>query len=503
MRQGIRGGPADDATLPASCDRYGSRHANCTLWNGSKTHARGHTVKRLRIGSALVVLGVLIECGIALVAPTTGPPAVVFVAGSVVAAVLITAVGAAMVLRPAVSTLPFRALVTPLVLGALVLTSAAGPSLLVAWLVAKPDVEARSSISDARADLVLATVRDHGIRRGLELLREAAAEDSLLEQRSHHVAHMAGRLAIEEADFDIGVLRDCPLGFASGCFHGVLERYFYARPDIPDDSVPNFCWRVTGESWLDARMLECSHGLGHGLAVRSDHHYEPAVGACDALSSKIERNECYDGVFMEVIARSMGGGHPGEHAAHSSGSPSDANSGRAEGAMHDLECDGVDARYRSSCWAYEYAAIRAGSGGSWDRTLEGCRAATSAEGVWACVFGMGKQLASSSRDRAAVIAATCEQLGGDEADACISGAVEALVDVDWAIAPAAGLCAATEASVAPACYRRLGRRLAFIERGDEALAVCDGFGAGSEPCRRGVARSREEQQSTSGDVTGT
>lgn len=460
-------------------------------------------MKPLRIGSALVVLGVLLEVGIALVAPITGPPSVAFVAGGVVAAVLITAVGASMVLRPAVGTLRFRALVTPSVLGALVLTSAAGPALLVGWLAATPDVQARASMTDARADLVLATVRDHGIRPGLGLLREAATEDSLLEQRSHHLAHMAGRLAIEEADFDIGVLRDCPLGFASGCFHGVLERYFYARPNIPDDSVPNFCWRVTGESWLNARILECSHGLGHGLAVRSDHHYRSAVGACDTLSSKTERKECYDGVFMEVIARSMGGGHPGEHSAHSSANPSAMKAGGSDGSTSDLQCDTVEAGYRSSCWAYEYAAIGADAGGSWDQTLEGCRTATSSKDAWACVFGMGKQLASSKRGQAAAVAARCEELQADEAAACISGAVEALVDVDWTFDPGADLCAETTGPLASACYRRLGRRVAFVERGDAAFAVCDGFGTGTEPCRRGVARSREEQESAPGDNTGT
>lgn len=355
------------------------------------------------------------------------------------------------------------------------------------------------------ADLVLRTAQAEGAGPALAILEKHIELDPEMRLHSHHVAHETGRIAIERSAFDLSVLSDCTLNFASGCVHGVLERYFYSRPTIADTSIASFCDELVHESWLSAWKLECTHGLGHGLAVRANHDPVPALRDCDALVSRTERRECHDGVFMEVASFALGGGHPagtgvhvepvaGEQPHDDRGHSHDHATASVEAPASGTRCEEVDEAYRESCWAYQYLVIYAASDGSWFRTAAGCRSAPELELITACIFGVGKQVAQEHAGDWTTVHQFCSDLAAHEAAACISGAVEHLIDFDWTTERAAAFCAGAPADLRWDCYFRLGTRLGFAASGDDAVARCAATEeAASEACRRGLAQTRRLQ----------
>ena len=389
-----------------------------------------------------------------------------------------------------------RSVMQPFIIGSLVLVSAIGPAMATQTILASRWPEQLRSSIDVRADFVLLAARDNGPAAALTLLREQVRVEPDLILRGHHLAHEIGQISIEKADFDLALLRECKFDFASGCFHGMLERYFFARPEIDESWIPSFCEELTGDSTLSAESLECSHGLGHGLAVRSNHAILPAVRTCDLLDSKIERRECHDGVFMEVSARSLGEGHLGS-AASGHGTAADhadaAISSNPTGSDDpSFPCNTVGDAYKESCWAYQYVSIRANSGNSWDRTVEGCRASGSPSLAEKCIFGVGKQLASENYFDWDEVFQMCRALPLEEGQACISGAVEHLVDFAWASDRAFEFCRVSPAPLAESCHFRLGTRLGFLFAAPEAMERCASNADRLESaCRQGVNQSHD------------
>lgn len=363
----------------------------------------------------------------------------------------------------------------------------------------------RTDTAQSLPDLVLHTAQAEGARAALTLLQRHIERDPELRLHSHHVAHETGRIAIERSDFDLSVLSDCTLNFASGCVHGVLERYFHSRPSMADTSVASFCDELVPDPGLNSWKLECTHGLGHGLAVRSNHDPTPALKTCDRLISATERRECHDGVFMEVTSHALGGGHPDDTETHGEPaaveqSPGDrthdhgsaATGGEATASSGG--CEDLGEAYRESCWAYRYLVIHAASDGSWSRTAAGCRSAKAPKLIRACVFGVGKQVAQAHSGDWTSVYEFCSHLSADQASACISGAVEHLIDFDWSTERAAAFCADAPPDLRSNCYFRLGSRIGFAISGDDAVARCAApEEAASEACRRGLAQTRRLQ----------
>ncbi len=385
-----------------------------------------------------------------------------------------------------------HSVIQPFIIGSLVLVSAIGPAMATQTVLASRRPEQVRSAVDVRADFVLLTARDNGPAAALTLLREQILVEPQMILRGHHLAHEVGRISIENADFDLALLRACKFDFASGCFHGMLESYFFARPEIDESRIPSFCEQLTGDSTLSAESLECSHGLGHGLAVRSNHTILPAVRTCDLLNSAVERRECHDGVFMAVSARSLGGGHVGTAASgHGAAAdhPDAAMTSRSPGSDDDpsFPCNTVYDAYKASCWAYQYVSIRANAGDSWDRTVEGCRASGDPNLAGECIFGVGKQLAAENYLDWDEVFEVCRALPLEEGRACISGAVEHLVDFAWTSETAFEFCQVSPAVLAESCQFRLGTRLGFLFTAPEAMERCSmADGRLRAACQRGV-----------------
>ena len=178
-----------------------------------------------------------------------------------------------------------RTFVAPFLIGSVVLVSALGPAKITQARaqLGPGNIAGVGQEASSRAQLVLVAAREEGPSAALDVLRNQIDEEPELILLSHHLAHETGRISIEQADFDLRLIDECTFEFASGCFHGMLERYFFAHPPISPDELSTFCLDLTGDSTVDAHSLECAHGLGHGLAVQWNHDPVPAVEDCDLL----------------------------------------------------------------------------------------------------------------------------------------------------------------------------------------------------------------------------
>jgi hypothetical protein len=135
-------------------------------------------------------------------------------------------------------------------------------------------------------------------------------------------------------------------------------------------------------------------------------------------------------------------------------------------------CSSVAPEYQRACWAYQYVSIRAVTGGEWARTFEACGLASTRRLQQECAFGAGKAHASEHFLRWDLSYQQCLDVSG-LGDACISGAVEHLIDYDWSTERAFRFCEDAPRQLGAACYRRVGQRIGFLRQMEDVEDACD------------------------------
>jgi hypothetical protein len=349
--------------------------------------------------------------------------------------------------------------------------------------------------AEAAADRMIASVlpltRDSGgVRLAMDSLQALVAHDGGLQRRGHHLAHSLGRLAVAERG-DLSVLGECTPVFQSGCFHGAMEGYFLNGGSADPVSVHQICPQRPGPGQPGYEVLECWHGLGHGLMVQSRGDISQALPLCDALESPAWRRECQDGVFMERAIRAAAPARAAAADGDAHGAHGASSAAPLSTAQLQQLCGGVDARYQPSCWLYQPSILVGIHGLEPGPVLRACDGAPAAA-MRDCYRGYGKTfLAARSEDTRAMIRA-CR--GGDRPRAtdCLLGGVEYLTDQAWTADPGIAFCRQLPDDAKPACYELIGARLALIHPDPEpAAAVCRTVERGmAEACLEGLRRGR-------------
>jgi hypothetical protein len=334
---------------------------------------------------------------------------------------------------------------------------------------------------------VFLTARDRGLGAALDSLDQVAARDNTVRAQGHPLAHALGRYSMARGR-DIAVLGECKPVFQSGCFHGVLEGYFLQGGTIDQATAGRICASRAAEGVRGFELLECWHGLGHGLMVHFAGDFRRALPICDALEAGQARRECYDGIFMERAIRAVGvtainvGDGPGighAHEGHGAAPAAAEHDGHAAAqtkaaarAEREQLCNGLDEAHAQSCWAYQPLVLFNLLGMNPAGVLRGCDAAPAAA-VADCYRGFGKQyLGALSGDAPRMIAA-CQL--GDRARAtdCLLGGVEYFTDLDWSIEPGVAFCRQVPGESKPRCYETIGARLALANADAEPVrAAC-------------------------------
>jgi len=327
---------------------------------------------------------------------------------------------------------------------------------------------------------VFLTARRAGPRAALDTLHAAAARDSNIALMGHMVAHALGRFSVARAHDDPAVFAQCTQEFEAGCWHGVMEGYF-ASPRaagaaaVSPKALDALCPSIVPRGPARLPLLECAHGMGHGLTARAKNDFRRALASCDALSAADARGECHDGVFMEIAVRATDP-RPGTN---------DASFLRR--ADPRFPCDSVAAAYQPSCWDYQPIMVDELTHDV-ARTAHFCAQAPAAS-MASCHHGLGKQSTGWFEGEADVLG-VCRMGVARYLGACVAGAAESYIDDTWTPGRALGLCRMAPNDAKDACYAMVGARMALIHDGDAALARdC----AGAEPeyvdvCRRGARR---------------
>ena len=369
-----------------------------------------------------------------------------------------------------------------------------------------------SQVSDRDLSIaaLFVTAREQGPGRALEELRELAAEDSSVWRRGHSIAHTIGRYVIRQGDHDPAVLASCLPIFQAGCYHGVMEGYMAAVPDVQPPALTELCAELDVPGTAEISARECAHGLGHGLLERLGYDIPLALGACDTFTGEALRDECHDGVFMQNVVRGRGlpsssttdlATADAEHAAgghqHGAAAPADmamliaGESFRADDLA--FPCNFVEAQYQPACWSYQPVAIARFKRDRGQPTLSGCELAPH-ESMARCYAGYGKQSTVwTTLDESRMIE-TCALAPTPHDMDCLTGVVEALVDRSWGPELALSFCgrvARERAVSAEGCYEAMGARIGLLSADPrESERGCSGAAEPRliEACRRGASR---------------
>jgi len=244
---------------------------------------------------------------------------------------------------------------------------------------------------------------------------------------AHPLAHALGYAVRSTPATATRLLSQCDDRYQSGCYHGILQRYFDARIGMPiAQSVllaPCDGLRGTREQF---RLFDCLHGTGHGLMMYHRYDVNASLKDCDRLAGDWDERSCYGGVFMEhnmgASMQAFGGGMFGMHRHSTPGAnvvlfkPDD---------LH-YPCDATPARYRRECYELQADLILPAVKQDYRKASAVCDAAGTPDLVRACYVGLGRNASGASAFQYGGIKKRCDQTNPAWVPFCYQGAVRHL-----------------------------------------------------------------------------
>jgi len=251
--------------------------------------------------------------------------------------------------------------------------------------------------------------------------------DQSLALLGHPLAHALGYAVRSTPATATRLLTECDDRYQSGCYHGILQRYFDARMGMPIARkvlvAPCDGLRGTREQF---RLYDCLHGTGHGLMMYHRYDVNASLKDCDRLAADWDQRSCYSGVFMEhnmgARMQSFGDGSFGMHR-HSMPAPSVVLF-----KPNDLHypCDATPARYRLQCYELQADLILPAVKEDYEKAAEVCDAAGTADLMRACYLGLGRNASGASAFQYAGIKKRCGRSSPVGVAFCYEGAVRHL-----------------------------------------------------------------------------
>jgi hypothetical protein len=243
----------------------------------------------------------------------------------------------------------------------------------------------------------------------------------------HPLAHALGYAVRSTPATATRLLSQCDDRYQSGCYHGILQRYFDSRIGMPiAQSVlvsPCDGLRGTREQF---RLFDCLHGTGHGLMMYHRYDANASLKDCDRLAADWDQRSCYSGVFMEhnmgARMQAFGDGAFGMHR-HSMPAPSVILY-----KPKDLQypCDATPVRYRRECYDLQADLILPALKQDYRKAGRVCDAAGAPEFVRACYLGLGRNASGAAAFQYAGIRKRCDLASPTGLPFCYQGAVRHL-----------------------------------------------------------------------------
>jgi hypothetical protein len=251
--------------------------------------------------------------------------------------------------------------------------------------------------------------------------------DQSLVLLGHPLAHALGYAVRSTPATATALLSECDDRYQSGCYHGILQRYFDARMGMPLTqrvlTAPCDGLRGTKEQF---RLFDCLHGTGHGLMMYHSYDVNASLKDCDRLAADWDKRSCYSGVFMEynmgARMQSFGEGMFGMHR-HSMPAPSTVLF-----KPDDLQypCSSTPERYRIECYELQPDLILPAVKQDYQKAAQVCDRAGAPIFVRACYMGLGRNASGASAFQYDGIKRRCEKSSAAGVPYCYQGAVRHL-----------------------------------------------------------------------------
>lgn len=342
-----------------------------------------------------------------------------------------------------------------------------------------------------------------GPAQAIRLLDRLTGLDPDVRRDGHMYAHRIGVLALKSPSEVGPAFTACTPAYQSGCYHGVIQAYFMAREraggGVTAQSVEALCadHRETRKDLL----FQCTHGLGHGLAILRGHDLPEALGDCELLGRPNEREMCYAGAFMETLVNTTHPDHvdvagekpaagksarsgPADHhgaGGHDHHGSAEAGAAPARAAFRALDpadlhypCSVLAEKYLIACYTLQTSAILHHTNQDFARTAAECgRAPEKARTT--CFVSLGRDVSTRARGDHREAVRLCGLAQAAFRPACHRGVVGSIVNMNANPAEGIPYCkAVTEAESKRVCY-------AFV--GQQALVLPDGETRREQACR--------------------
>lgn len=251
-------------------------------------------------------------------------------------------------------------------------------------------------IEELRKSLIT-LVYSHDPQTALQTLQAKLLNDSIANQ-CHSLTHSIGHAAYDKYKDVSKALIYTNEMCGSGYIHGVIEERFATLTDL-NTEVQKIC--VPDNHGI------CFHGIGHGFMYFTNNDLTLSLSFCDNLSSDYQRNNCYDGVFMENFEGDQIN-HPTRYL-----NPDNPT----------FPCNQMKNKYKESCYFYDvryYLLLHSRayvSAFSWCHTLE-------QEYILTCFKGVGSALMKQNLNEPEFTDALCSKTQTEREKAvCIDGMV--------------------------------------------------------------------------------
>jgi hypothetical protein len=278
---------------------------------------------------------------------------------------------------------------------------------------------------------------------------------------AHSIAHALGYAVRSTPATATRLLTECDDRYESGCYHGLLQRYFDARIGMPLAQsflvAPCNGLRGTTEQF---RLFDCLHGTGHGLMLYHGYDVNASLIDCDRLTSEWDRRSCYSGVFMEYTlgARMQSFGEVA-FGMHRHSMPSASVVLFKRGDLH-YPCNATPARYRFECYELQADLILPAVQQDYAKASKVCDAAGAPDFVRACYLGLGRNASGASAFQSAGILRRCEKSSALGLPFCYAGAVRHLAYAPSELQRGIGFCRSLpEGNGRAQCWDGLGMQI--------------------------------------------
>ncbi len=306
----------------------------------------------------------------------------------------------------------------------------------------KPHVaESIDAYSTCIGDGIGALSSAGNIALAMGTLDKVIHDDPSLILLGHPLAHALGYAVRSTPATATRLLTQCDDRYQSGCYHGILQRYFDARMGMPLSqsflTAPCDGLRGTSEQF---RLFDCLHGTGHGLMMYHSYDVNASLRDCDRLTSTWDQRSCWSGVFMEhnMGARMQVFGD-GKFGMHRHSMPAASVVLFRPKDLH-FPCDSTAPKYRYACYELQADLILPAVQQDYRKAGAVCDGAGTPQLVAFCYVGLGRNASGASAFQYSGIKKRCVLSSAFGEPFCYQGAVRHLAYAPSELPRGVGFC---------------------------------------------------------------